>query len=203
MDDDRPADGATALDRLMAGNRRYAAEAPANDGRDARRRQATSVAQQPFAVILTCADSRLPAEIIFDQGIGDLFVVRVAGNTGTAPQVQGSIEFGVTALKANLLMILGHEDCGAAKAAVDAAVDGTTYPGQIGAFVDPIVPAARTAAGLPKDQRVPAAVVQNVRDQLALFKELGPIIRPAIDDGSVLLVGATYALASGEVTLLD
>ena len=128
MDDDRPANGAATLDRLLAGNRRYAAEAPAGDGRDGRRRQATSVGQQPFAVILTCADSRLPAEIIFDQGIGDLFVVRVAGNTGTAREVQGSVEFGITALKANLLMVLGHEDCGAVKAAVDAVVSGFTYP---------------------------------------------------------------------------
>ncbi|HEY1733332.1 MAG TPA: carbonic anhydrase [Acidimicrobiales bacterium] len=203
MDDDRPADGAAALKRLMAGNRRYAAGEPANDGRDARRRQATSVGQQPFAVVLTCADSRLPAEIIFDQGIGDLFVVRVAGNTATAREVQGSVEFGITALKANLLMVLGHEDCGAAKAAVDAVVDGSTYPGQIGAFVDPIVPAARMAVGLPKDQQIAAAVAQNVRDQVALLEALGPIVQPAVAGGSLTIVGATYALASGVVTLLD
>jgi carbonic anhydrase len=203
MDDDRPADGAAALDRLIAGNRRFASGTAANDGQDARRREATATVQSPFAVILTCADSRLSPEIIFDQGIGDLFVVRVAGNSAAALEVQGSIEYGVAELHTPLVVVLGHEGCGAVKAALAAVTDGTTYPGRIGSLVEPIVPAVRKTENRPADEQLPAAVTENVRDQLAVLRQLGPIVQPAIDDGSVLLVGATYALASGVVTLLD
>ncbi len=199
----RPTNGSEALDRLMVGNRRYASGAPVDEGRDADRREATSTKQEPFAVVLTCADSRLSPEIIFDQGVGDLFVVRIAGNTGEAPEVQGSVEYGIAELGASLLMVLGHEACGAVKAAVDTVANGTTYPGQIGAFVQPIVPAAQKTAGLPKDQQLTATIVQNVRDQLTVLGGLAPILQPAVVDGSVKLVGATYALTSGEVTLLD
>jgi carbonic anhydrase len=201
--DDRPADGPEALVRLMAANRRFASGTPTNDGRDARRRETTSTVQAPLAVVLACADSRLSPEIIFDQGIGDLFVVRVAGNTAAAPEIQGSIEYGVAELHARLVVVLGHEACGAVKAALAAVTDGATYPGQIGSLVEPIVPAVQRTADRPVAGQLPAAVVENVRAQLAVLRQLGPILSPAIDDGSVLLVGATYALASGEVTLLD
>lgn len=112
--------GDEALARLLAGNSRYVAGAPVNQGRDTVRRAEEAQSQSPFAVILSCSDSRVSPEVVFDEGVGDLFVVRVAGNTCETPIVQGSIEYAIEYLHSVLLMVLGHEGCGAVKAALDS-----------------------------------------------------------------------------------
>src|SRR5579883_242895 len=119
-----------ALKKLMAGNQRFVQHQPQYPDQSAKRLQEVAQAQHPFATILSCADSRVPAEIIFDQGIGDIFDVRIAGNI-TTPEALGSIEYAVALLGTPLLMVLGHERCGA----VTAAVKNEALPGEIGTFV--------------------------------------------------------------------
>src|ERR1700716_1478751 len=113
-----------ALARLLAGNKRFVEGDPQSPRRDSVRRIVTADEQKPFAIILTCSDSRLPPEVIFDKGIGDLFVVRVAGNTATDPVLIGSMEYSVITFGSVLLMVLGHTDCGAVKATVDVVTKG-------------------------------------------------------------------------------
>lgn len=176
-----------ALERLLAGNKRFASgtsEAPRRD-EDRRRQQAEG--QTPFAVILGCADSRVPPEILFDQGIGDLFPVRVAGNIAVDDVTLGSIEFGVAVLGCPLLLVLGHESCGAVKAAVEGGATG-----YLSALVTPIVPAVETVRNEAGDV-VGAAVDENVRRQAGLLSETFP---------GVTVVGARYDLHTGEVTVL-
>jgi len=195
--------GDEALARLMAGNHRFVSGQAVNQGRDTVRLVQTAEEQSPFAVILTCADSRVPPEVVFDEGIGDLFVVRVAGNTAEDPVVQGSIEYAIDHLHSMLLMVLGHEACGAVTAALDTAAGGPALPGQIGAMVAPIIPAAQAVQSLPKPEQLDAAVRQNVVNQATVLRTLGTIVMAAVADGQVKLVGAEYHLASGKVTLID
>jgi len=192
-----------ALARLMAGNARYVAGDPINEGRDIYRRESVTSTQTPFAVILTCSDSRVAPEVIFDEGIGDLFVVRVAGNTGATPITQGSIEYAVEHLHSILVMVLGHEGCGAVKAALGVAAGGAMPDGQIGAVVEPILPAASAALSLPKDQQLGAAIQQNALNQAGLLSGLGPVLAPDVSAGKVKVVSAEYMLTSGKVRLLN
>jgi carbonic anhydrase len=113
-----------ALKRLLAGNKRFVEGHPQNPRRDSVRRIKTAEGQKPFAIILTCSDSRLSPEVIFDKGLGDLFVVRVAGNTGSDPVLVGSMEYSVLTFGSVLLMVLGHTECGAVEAAVDVVTKG-------------------------------------------------------------------------------
>jgi carbonic anhydrase len=193
---------AAALARLLAGNQRYVEASPTNVGRDAQRRLENAHGQSPFAVVLGCSDSRVPVEVVFDVGIGELFVVRVAGNTAETPIVQGSIEYAVSATGAALVMVLGHEGCGAVQAAL-STLGGSSDPlGQIGAFVAPILPAAERAQDAPVDQRANAAVVHNVVDQVSRLRTLSPTLAPAVAEGTVAVVGAQYLLTTGEVRLI-
>ncbi|MBV8160509.1 MAG: carbonic anhydrase [Acidimicrobiia bacterium] len=177
-----------ALARLVEGNARYAEGRPEGRGRDEGRRKEQAARQTPFAVVLACADSRVPPEIVFDQGIGDLFVVRVAGNAAVDPTILASIEFGVGVLGCPLVLVLGHEQCGAVKAALDAARDSAPPPGRLGALTKPIE-AAVQAAGEVLD----AAVTENVRRQVVALAE---------DFQRTVVVGATYALHSGRIELV-
>lgn len=184
-----------ALDRLMAGNQRFTQhhlEHP--DQSEARVRELTQ-AQHPFATVLSCADSRVTAEIVFDQGLGDIFDVRVAGNIAT-PEVVGSLEYAVELLGTPLLMVLGHERCGA----VTAAVENSPLPGQIGTFVDAILPAVAQVKGQPGDA-VNNAVSANVRYQMEQLTR-SPLVRDRIQSGQLQMVGARYDLDTGLVTLL-
>ena len=131
-----------ALAWLKAGNRRFVSGRLRHPRRESYRRAAVAEGQAPFAVVLGCADSRVPPEVIYDQGLGDLFVTRIAGNTGTDPYVVGTVEYGAAELGSVAIVVLGHEECGACKAAIDVAENGTQLPGDIGAFVAPIVPIA-------------------------------------------------------------
>ena len=135
-----PRNGDEALERLLAGNARFAADRKLNDGHGTDRRAELATGQQPWAVIVGCADSRVPPDVIFDAGLGDLFVVRVAGNTAVDPFVLGSVEYALAHLGSPLVLVLGHEGCGAVKGAVAAATEGATEPGSIGEVIAPIVP---------------------------------------------------------------
>ncbi len=150
-----------ALQRLLAGNRRFAQHNPDYPHQSQQRVQEVAQAQHPFAVILSCADSRVPAEIIFDQGIGDIFDVRIAGNIAT-PEAIGSLEYAVALLETPLLMVLGHERCGA----VTAAVQNKPLPGDIGSFVKAILPAVDQVKAQPGDM-VENVVTANVRYQFS------------------------------------
>ncbi len=195
--------GDEALQRLMAGNRRFVEGVPVNQGRDSVRRAAEAESQAPFAIVLGCADSRVTPEVLFDEGIGDLFLVRVAGNTANDPILLGSIEYSAEALGSVLVMVLGHENCGAVKAAVSRVQDGTTQPGHIDSFVDPIIPAVEAVIDTPADQIVDAAIRKNVQLQVQELAASEPLLAPLVTEGKLKVVGAEYHLESGVVEVLS
>lgn len=185
-----------AMVRLLEGNLRYVTEQPNGPDRGEARRIEVARGQHPFAAIVSCADSRVPPEIIFDQGLGDLFVVRIAGNLATDEAI-GSIEYAVEHLGVRLVVVLGHEKCGAVK----AALDGGHAPGRIEDLVEAIAPAverSRTRAGDPLDNAV-RANVRMVVDRL-VFAE--PILAEKAREGAIKIVGARYDLDNGTVETL-
>ena len=193
-----------ALQELLAGNKRFVQSI--NDRcvqRTPERRMEVAEGQHPFAVILACADSRVSPEIIFDQWIGDLFVVRVAGNIVSPANygILGSIEYGVKALGVQLIMVLGHSRCGAVEGAIQALKAGTTYPGSIEDIIKAIHPAVEKAQGVPGDL-LQNAILENVRLGVSKLHNLDPVIAPMVKEGKVKVVGGNYDLVSGEVTLV-
>ncbi|MFB2835772.1 carbonic anhydrase [Floridanema evergladense] len=184
-----------ALQRILEGNKRFVAEKRQNLPSRSRLKE-TATAQFPFASILSCADSRVPAEIVIDQGLGDLFVVRIAGNVATESGI-GSLEFSTAVLGTQLIMVIGHERCGA----VAAAVKGDPLPGRIGIFVEEIKPAARSVQGKPGDP-VENAVVANVKYQVNKLKENSSILSNLIAEGKLKIVGARYDLDTGELAIV-
>lgn len=194
--------GDDGLARLVAGNRRFVSGHPTNQGRTSARQVELVDTQAPFAIILGCSDSRVSPEIIFDQGIGDLFVVRVAGNTAMDPILLGSIEYAIEALGSVLLMVLGHENCGAVKAALSEVQKGTKFPGDIGTLLGPVVPAAQSVRTLPAASQLDAAIKQNVMNQVQLLSSSPAILQPAVTAGQLKVVGAEYTLRTGSVTVL-
>jgi carbonic anhydrase len=186
---------AVALQMLIAGNARFVSRLRQDPNQDLARVTAVAETQKPFAAILGCADSRFPAEIIFDRGIGDLFVCRVAGNVAT-PEEKGSLEFGTLVLGAKVIMVVGHERCGAVK----AAVAGAPVPGQIGSLIDAIKPAADSTRLLPGD-RVENAVKANIVLQAKRVKE-SAVISQLILQGKLLVVGGYYDLDTGAITII-
>jgi carbonic anhydrase len=194
--------GADGLARLVAGNGRFVNGNPTHQGRTSARLVELVDTQSPFAIILGCSDSRVSPEIVFDQGVGDLFVVRVAGNTAMDPILLGSIEYSVAELGSVLLMVLGHENCGAVKAALSEVQKGTTFPGDIGNLLGPVVPAAQSVATLPAASQLDGAIKQNVLNQVQLLGASSAIIQPAVAAGKLKIVGAEYTLGTGKVTIL-
>lgn len=189
-----------SLKMLLEGNARYVAAKAQHPAQSAERRMELAKGQYPFAVILGCADSRVPPELLFDQGLGDLFVVRVAGNVAD-DAVIGSVEYGVEHLHAPLVMVLGHEKCGAVQAAIETAAQMGEAPGHIGALTKPIQPAvaqAKTQGGDLLD----TAVIANVGFVTAQLKTSEPIIGEMVGHGHVKVVGARYDLDTGEVTVV-
>jgi carbonic anhydrase len=197
-----PTTGAEALARLLEGNDRFVRGEPRHEGRDGDRRVELAESQAPFAVIVSCSDSRVPAEIVFDQGLGDVFLVRVAGNTAGHPILLGSIEYGVGVLGAVLLMVLGHSRCGAVTAALDFLDDGADVPGDIQSVIDPVLPAARAAGQGSRDQRLDQAVRENIRRQVAHLSGRPFVLAPAVESGRLLVVGAECDIATGRVEVL-
>jgi len=173
--------------RLLEGNERYATGRAEGPGRDQGRRREQADGQTPLAVVLGCADSRVAPEIVFDQGIGDLFVVRVAGNTAVDDVTLGSIEFAVSVLHCPLVVVLGHENCGAVQAAVHAVVSGERPGGYLAGLIDPILPAA-------EGRDLDAAVKENVRRQVGTL---------AHTFTGAAAIGGVYSLHSGRVDLVS
>ena len=180
---------AEALKWLHDGNARFAAGKPDAPRRDLARLKAVAPAQKPLAAFLGCADSRVPIEILFDQGFGDLFVNRVAGNVASAEGI-GSLEFGTAVLGAKVLYVLGHTNCGA----VTAAAKGDDVPGQISVLFRHLRPAVKAAKGNPA-----AAVTENVRIQAGLVAEASPVIARLVKKGQLVVAGGVYDLATGKV----
>lgn len=183
-----------AVSKLKAGNIRFVQGASENPHQDSGHREIVARGQKPYAVVLTCADSRVSPEILFDQGLGDLFVCRVAGNTADE-SVMGSIEYAVEHLGSRLVVVLGHEKCGA----VEAAMKGGHLPGSIGAVVKPIQPAVKRAAKMPGDY-FKTSVIENVRGQVAHIKQHSHIVKKMIGEGKMRVVGAYYDLDDGRVS---
>jgi carbonic anhydrase len=190
---------ADALQELISGNVRYVGGQPRGGAQNARLVELASE-QNPFAIILGCSDSRVPIETVFDQTPGNVFAVRVAGNSLNDANF-GSIEFGVAVLKARLIVVLGHSKCGAVSAAVAYAKDGTTQPGHIAAIVEQIVPAAKAARGLPGDW-IANAVIENVKHTVREMTAGSIIIADAVSRGDVEVVGGIYDLHTGHVSFL-
>jgi carbonic anhydrase len=193
------ANGKEALQRLMDGNRRFAGNQTVHDDEGQERRIAVRQGQHPFATILGCVDSRVPAELVFDRGLGDLVVVRTAGEV-LDKAVTGSLEFGVAELETPLLMVLGHQRCGAVDAtikALDARLKDAE--GDIGFLVEALERAVRQVTGKPGD-RLANAVHANVELVLQQLRK-SPVLGPAEKAGKVLLVGAYYDLDTGKVLL--
>ena len=191
-----------ALQRLLAGNQRFMKGETTGPRRAPEDFRPLAEGQRPVALILGCADSRVAPELLFDQGVGDLFIVRVAGNVvgGGGALVKGSVEYGVAELGVPLVMVLGHSECGAVKAAIKHMDDKDPLPGAIGELVNRIRPAVIKASGMPGD-RLNNAIRANVTLGVATLNGLQPIVAPAVKRGRVKVVGALYDLRTGGVTL--
>lgn len=197
-----------ALERLIEGNRRFVTEQRkgAADSSSARRRE-LAVVQEPIAIVLGCSDSRVPPEIVFDQGLGDLFVVRVAGNV-TAPSQVESIEFAVERLDVRLVVVLGHSNCGAVLATLEEleAPAQPRSPG-LGTIVDRIRPVVEPLLkSEPREDReafLARAVRANVRAAGARLRQGSPILEKLIRDDGLVVACAEYSLATGAVEFLD
>ena len=189
---------AEAVERLRAGNRRYvngASHLISVGGHT----PGHGKGQTPFAVILACSDSRVPVEMIFDQGPGDLFVTRVAGNIA-APSQLGSIEYAATQLGTKLVVVLGHSNCGALSATLDAIAEGRAVDSpNLGAIIDRI----RTAIESLDQPSLNDAVAANVRHSVQLIRQDSAILARMIDAGELTVLGAEYSIESGEVEFFD
>jgi len=187
-----------ALQRLMAGNDRLLAnKALHTQTLDGIRAHATG--QSPYAQVFGCADSRVPVEAVFDEDFGDVFVTRTAGNVLSDPTI-GTIEYGVVALNTPLIMVLGHQNCGAVKAAVDAMKDPSKLPaGALGALVSALVPAAREVKDRGADI-YSAALEAHIRKTVSTL-QANPVLKESVAAGKLRIVGASYDLATAKVTL--
>ena len=191
----RPSTPTQAWSVLSAGNARFMAGAREHPNQDIGLRTKLAAKQRPFAVFFGCADSRVAAEIIFDQGLGDLFVVRTAGHVVDA-SVLGSMEFGVGVLGIPLIVVLGHDSCGAVNAAVDAVQTGDMPPGFIRDIVERVTPSVLAASKLG-DASIDEIETEHVRQTARLLTERSHLIAERVAAGSVGIVGATYRLREG------
>lgn len=185
-----------ALQSLIEGNQRFVTRKRRNPNQTQTRLVEVAKAQKPFASILGCADSRVPSEIVFDQGLGDLFVCRIAGNVATAEEI-GSLEFGSLVLGSKVIMVLGHERCGA----VDATIKGAQVPGQIGSLIDAIKPSVEKSKNLPGD-KLENACKANILMQVEKLKA-SSVLSQLIDAGKLKVVGGYYDLDNGTVTIVS
>lgn len=191
---------AEALNALKQGNQEFLSDRPHAQNVDRARRQAISAGQSPFAVLVGCSDSRVPPELVFGRGLGEIFTIRVAGNVVDRTAL-GSIEYGVAELGAPLVVVMGHERCGAVLAAIKAVTEDATFPGAIGDMVAPIIPAVLRAQKQQGDL-VANAVKENVRMVARRLKEGDDLIKGPASQGKVEVVGAYYSLGDGSVQFL-
>jgi carbonic anhydrase len=188
---------AQAYAELVAGNRRFVSGAPRHPNQDAGHRAAVADGQHPFAVIVGCSDSRLAAEIIFDRGLGDLFVVRTAGHTA-GPEVLGSVEYAVTVLGTPLVVVLGHDSCGAVQATREAAATGTAPSGHLRAVVDAVLPSLRRAEAEGVDD-IDGIVDIHIAQTVETLLGQSPVLAEEVARGRCAVVGVSYRLAAGAV----
>ncbi|MEU1587374.1 carbonic anhydrase [Micromonospora sp. NPDC005710] len=186
-----------AYAELVAGNNRFVDGAPRHPNQDAGRRAAVADGQHPFAVIVGCSDSRLAAEIIFDRGLGDLFVVRTAGHTA-GPEVLGSVEYAVTVLGTPLVVVLGHDSCGAVQAARESASTGTAPSGHLRAVVDAVLPSLRRAEAEGVDD-IDGIVDIHIAQTVETLLSQSPVLADEVAQGRCAVVGVSYRLAAGAV----
>jgi carbonic anhydrase len=191
---------ADALARLLAGNRRFARGHARHPHQSLADLHEVAAGQHPFAIIIGCADSRVPPELLFDQGLGDLFDNRVAGNI-VDDLLLGSIEFAVEEFGSPLIVVLGHERCGAISATIEAIETGGTAPGHIGVIVDALRPIIEPVLHRPGDP-VENGVVANIRAQAAALTARSELIAGHIAAGHLGVAGARYDLDTGRVTLV-
>jgi carbonic anhydrase len=197
----RPWTPTQAWAKLVRGNERFVAGEHWHPNQDAARRDSLIEGQTPIAVFFGCADSRVAAEIIFDRGLGDLFVVRTAGHV-IDPGVLGSIEFGVAILDIPLVVILGHDSCGAVSATVDAVETGVLPGGYIRDIVERVTPSVLAArqAGMTSAEEIEA---EHVRHTLRLLTERSRLVADRIASGRLAVVGAAYDLGDGRARIID
>lgn len=182
-----------ALERLVQGNARFANDKMLTADHSKDRRMATSFQQRPFAVIVGCSDSRIPPEIVFDQGIGDLFIVRIAGNA-VGQLGLDSVEYSVVHNDSSLILVLGHERCGAVTAVLAKQTEGIE---EIAAYIEPAIQSVKGESGDPLTNAIKA----NVRAIVAQLKR-SPVLAKPLADGKLKIVGGYYNLESGKVDLL-
>jgi carbonic anhydrase len=202
-----------ALQRLKDGNRKFMAEAPDQTAAAAQmdnprlnheRRLEIAQGQTPFAVLVSCSDSRVPPELLFGRGLGELFIVRNAGNTVDTVAL-GSIEYAVAQLGVPLVLVLGHERCGAVDAALSVVEKNATFPGSIGQMIEPIIPAALQAknaapTNADREQVLDMAVRENVKRTVTRLRSASePILMDPLKGGKLKIVGARYDLDDGSV----
>ena len=189
---------AEAISRLKEGNERYTRGNPQHPHESSEERTQLAKSQHPFAVVLGCADSRVPPEIVFDQGLGDLFVLRVAGNVIDDHSL-GSIEYAVDHLAVRPIVVLGHQRCGAVKAAKETIAAKGEAPAHIQSLVTAIQPAVEaTAKG-----DLEATVRENVKNVVQALRSSAPVLKAKVDSGELNVVGAYYSLDTGSVAFLD
>ncbi|TDB73912.1 carbonic anhydrase [Micromonospora sp. KC723] len=190
-------DPTRALAELHAGNHRFVTGTPRHPHQDAAHRAALADGQHPFAVIVGCSDSRLAAEIIFDRGLGDLFVVRTAGHT-LGSEVLGSVEYAVTVLGTPLVVVLGHDSCGAVQAAREATRTGATPPGHLGAVVAGVVPSIQRAAAAGIED-IDGIVDVHIAQTVQTLLDSSTLLAEEVAAGRCGVVGLSYRLAAGAV----
>jgi carbonic anhydrase len=189
-----------ALSELQAGNLRFTRGESRHPRQDAGRRAELTGSQAPRALVLSCSDSRVPAEIVFDQGLGDLFVVRTAGQV-LDDAVLGSVEFGVVVLNVPLVVVLGHESCGAVRATLDVLAGAPFPKGHIARLVELVTPSA-LAARERNETSLDQVVAEHARRTAVSLVERSPALAARVDDGSCTVVSMQYRLGEGAVELL-
>ncbi len=192
-------DPQVALDRLLEGNQRFVDARMQHPAQDPEHRLKVSKGQQPFATILTCSDSRLPPEVLFDQGLGDLFVARVAGNI-VDPALLGSIEYAVGHLGTPLVVVIGHEKCGAVEATLESIQHQETPPGEVAALVQAITPAVAVAEQRPGDL-LDNTIRANTEQSLEAIKKSSELSGP-LSSGALRAIGAYYSIDDGRISLI-
>jgi carbonic anhydrase len=186
-----------ALKKLLDGNDRFVNDKAIHPNQNEARRKEVLSGQNPFAAVLHCSDSRDPIELLFDQGIGDIFGIRVAGNIANDPAVLASIEYAAEHLKVPLILVLGHQDCGAVK----ATIAGGTPEGHIG-FLTEIISAAVSNARNIEGDLLENSIRANIEMALAYLKNSEPILKKLVEEGKLKIVGAYYNLESGKVEVI-
>jgi carbonic anhydrase len=189
---------ADAISKLKEGNGRYTSGSLQHPGQTTERRNELAKTQHPFATIISCSDSRVPPEIVFDQGLGDLFIVRVAGNVINNEGL-GSVEYSVDHLGTRLILVLGHQSCGAVQAARETIAAKGKAPGHIQSLVTAIKPAVDATA---KDD-LDTTIKTNVKNVVQALRSSTPILKAEVDSGKIQVVGGYYSLDTGAVTFLD